>query len=194
MDTIEIANEAPRRTVRYVAFRECVKCALKIDKQCPRRMHRQARHAQRIEQRPPRSRVEIGYDVTAEEVAFPMPRCRIRFGNDCSSTHTHELSRRVGRDQRLERCHGRAVRIILQLDASNGIVLPRELPRAGGSRRRLRPKALAAPGGITREVKAAVCGDAVERDRSKLCTGEVPALLRSERSRGLAAANNGLPG
>jgi bifunctional DNA-binding transcriptional regulator/antitoxin component of YhaV-PrlF toxin-antitoxin module len=67
------------------------------------------------------------------------------------------------------------VTTIVQLDASNRIVLPRDLRRAAGIPRRQRLKASATPGRIVLEVEAAACGQIARRGKLKLWTGEVPA-------------------
>ncbi len=64
---------------------------------------------------------------------------------------------------------------IVQLDASNRIVLPRDLRRAAGIPRGQKLRALATPGRIVLEVEAAARGKIVKRGKLKLWTGVVPA-------------------
>lgn len=70
--------------------------------------------------------------------------------------------------------------IIVQLDASNRIVLPRDLRRAAGIPRGQKLKASATLGRITLEVEAAAHGKVVKRGKLKLWTGDVPATPLSE--------------
>ncbi len=64
--------------------------------------------------------------------------------------------------------------VTVQLDASNRIVLPRDLRRAAGVPRGQRLKASATPGRIILEVEANSSGAVVRRGKLKLWTGEVP--------------------
>jgi len=79
------------------------------------------------------------------------------------------------------------VTIIVQLDASNRIVLSRDLRRAAGIPRGQKLKASATPGRITLEVEAAARGKVVKRGKLKLWTGEVPTTPLAEA---VAAARN----
>ncbi len=63
---------------------------------------------------------------------------------------------------------------IVQLDASNRIVLSRELRRAAGLPRRQKLKASATPGRIVLEVEPATQGKIIKRGKLKLWTGDVP--------------------
>lgn len=69
---------------------------------------------------------------------------------------------------------------IVQLDASNRIVLPRDLRRAAGIPRRQKLRASAAPGRITLEVEADARGKVVKRGKLKLWTGAVPSTPLAE--------------
>lgn len=64
---------------------------------------------------------------------------------------------------------------ILQLDASNRVVLPRDLRRAAGVGRCQKLKASATPGRIVLELDVQSHGKVVRRGRLKLWTGPVPA-------------------
>lgn len=68
----------------------------------------------------------------------------------------------------------------VQLDASNRIVLPRELRRAAGIPRGQKLKASATPGRIVLEVEAAAHGKVVKRGKLKLWTGDVPSTPLAE--------------
>lgn len=61
------------------------------------------------------------------------------------------------------------------LDASNRIVLSRELRRAAGIPRRQKLLAYATPGRIVLEVEPNVAGHIVKRGKLKVWTGAVPA-------------------
>ena len=63
---------------------------------------------------------------------------------------------------------------IVQLDASNRIVLPRDLRRAAGIPRRQKLKASATPGRIVLELEASTAGKVVQRGKLKVWTGQVP--------------------
>jgi len=69
---------------------------------------------------------------------------------------------------------------IVRLDASNRIVLPRDLRQAAGVPRGQILKASATPGRIVLEVESAAVGRVVRRGRLKLWTGEVPATSLAE--------------
>ena len=70
--------------------------------------------------------------------------------------------------------HVCGVNTIVQLDASNRIVLPRDLRRAAGIPRGQKLRASATPGRITLEVESAGHGLVVKRGKLKVWTGEVP--------------------
>ena len=63
----------------------------------------------------------------------------------------------------------------IALDASNRIVLSRELRRAAGIPRRQKLLAYATPGRIVLEMEANVSGRVVKRGKLKVWTGAVPA-------------------
>lgn len=63
---------------------------------------------------------------------------------------------------------------IVQLDASNRIVLPRDLRRAAGVPRGQKLKASATPGRIVLEIISVPNGKIVKRGKLKLWSGEVP--------------------
>ena len=63
----------------------------------------------------------------------------------------------------------------IALDASNRIVLSRELRRAAGIPRRQKLMASATPGRIVLEMEANVSGRIVKRGKLKVWTGVVPA-------------------
>ena len=69
---------------------------------------------------------------------------------------------------------------IVQLDASNRIVLPRDLRRAAGIPRRQKLKASATPGRIVLELESATHGKVVKRGELKLWTGDVPSTPLAE--------------
>ncbi len=69
---------------------------------------------------------------------------------------------------------------IVQLDASNRIVLSRDLRRAAGVPRRQKLKASATPGRIVLEMEPATGGKIVKRGKLKLWTGEVPSTPLAE--------------
>ena len=62
----------------------------------------------------------------------------------------------------------------VELDASNRIVLSRELRRAAGIPRRQKLIASATPGRIVLEVEAKLSGRIVKRGKLRLWTGAVP--------------------
>jgi len=76
------------------------------------------------------------------------------------------------------------VTIIVQLDASNRIVLPRDLRRAAGIPRGQKLRASATPGRITLEVEAHARGSVVKRGKLKLWTGTVPSTPLAEAIEG----------
>jgi len=63
----------------------------------------------------------------------------------------------------------------IELDASNRIVLSRELRRAAGIPRRQKLRVSATPGRIVLEMEANASGSIVKRGKLKLWTGAVPA-------------------
>ncbi len=63
----------------------------------------------------------------------------------------------------------------IELDASNRIVLSRELRRAAGIPRRQKLMASATPGRIVLEMEANASGRIVKRGKLKVWTGAVPA-------------------
>ena len=69
---------------------------------------------------------------------------------------------------------------IVKLDASNRIVLPRDLRRAAGIPRRQKLRASATPGRITLELEAQTGGRVVKRGKLKLWTGPVPSTPLTE--------------
>ena len=69
---------------------------------------------------------------------------------------------------------------IVQLDASNRIVLSRDLRRAAGVPRGQRLKASATPGRIVLEIEPATRGKVIKRGKLKLWTGEVPSTPLAE--------------
>ena len=69
---------------------------------------------------------------------------------------------------------------IVKLDASNRIVLPRDLRRAAGVPRGQRLKASATPGRIVLEIEALPNGKIVKRGKLKLWSGKVPETPLSE--------------
>jgi len=76
--------------------------------------------------------------------------------------------------------HGNGVTTIVQLDASNRIVLPRDLRRAAGVPRGQKLKASATPGRIVLEIEPVAGGKVVKRGKLRLWTGEVPATPLAE--------------
>ena len=63
----------------------------------------------------------------------------------------------------------------IELDASNRIVLSRELRRAAGIPRRQKLMVSATPGRIVLEVEANASGRIIKRGKLKVWTGAVPA-------------------
>jgi hypothetical protein len=70
--------------------------------------------------------------------------------------------------------HGNAMKTIIALDASNRIVLSRELRRAAGIPRRQRLLVSATPGRIVLEMEANPSGRIIKRGKLKVWTGAVP--------------------
>jgi hypothetical protein len=68
----------------------------------------------------------------------------------------------------------------LELDASNRIVLSRELRRAAGIPRRQKLVASATPGRIVLEMEANTSGRILKRGKLKVWTGAVPATPMEE--------------
>lgn len=68
----------------------------------------------------------------------------------------------------------------VQLDASNRIVLPRDLRRAAGVPRGQRLRASATPGRIVLEIEPTARGKVVKRGRLRLWTGAVPTTPLAE--------------
>jgi len=66
------------------------------------------------------------------------------------------------------------MKTIVELDASNRIVLSRELRRAAGIPRRQKLIASATPGRIVLEVEANAAGRVIKRGKLKVWTGSVP--------------------
>lgn len=66
------------------------------------------------------------------------------------------------------------MKTVVQLDASNRIVLSRDLRRAAGVPRGQRMQASATPGRIILEIEPANEGEVVKRDKLKVWTGKVP--------------------
>jgi hypothetical protein len=72
--------------------------------------------------------------------------------------------------------HTYGMQSTVQLDASNRIVLSRELRRAAGIPRRQRLVVSATPGRIVLEVEANTYGRITKRGKLKVWTGEVPTV------------------
>ena len=68
----------------------------------------------------------------------------------------------------------------IELDASNRIVLSRELRRAAGIPRRQKLRVSATPGRIVLEMAANPAGRIVKRGKLKVWTGAVPAVPLAE--------------
>jgi bifunctional DNA-binding transcriptional regulator/antitoxin component of YhaV-PrlF toxin-antitoxin module len=66
------------------------------------------------------------------------------------------------------------MKTIVRLDASNRIVLPRELRRAAGIPRRQKLLVSATPGRIILEMEANTSGRVIKRGKLKVWTGIVP--------------------
>jgi hypothetical protein len=71
--------------------------------------------------------------------------------------------------------HSHAMQTTIELDASNRIVLSRELRRAAGIPRMQKLRASATPGRIVLEMEANSSGRIVRRGKLKVWTGAVPA-------------------
>ena len=76
--------------------------------------------------------------------------------------------------------HSYGVTTIVQLDASNRIVLPRELRRAAGVPRGQKLRASATPGRIVLEVEPVSHGKVIKRGKLKLWSGDVPSTPLAE--------------
>jgi bifunctional DNA-binding transcriptional regulator/antitoxin component of YhaV-PrlF toxin-antitoxin module len=72
------------------------------------------------------------------------------------------------------------VKTTVELDASNRIVLSRELRRAAGILRRQKLTVSATPGRIVLEMEANASGRIVKRGKLKVWTGAVPATAIEE--------------
>ena len=72
------------------------------------------------------------------------------------------------------------MKTILELDASNRIVLSRELRRAAGISRKQKLVASATPGRIVLEIEANTSGRIVKRGKLKVWTGAVPSTSIAE--------------
>jgi hypothetical protein len=68
----------------------------------------------------------------------------------------------------------------VELDASNRIVLSRELRQAAGIPRRQKLIALATPGRIVLEIESNARGRVIKRGKLKLWTGAVPSTSIAE--------------
>jgi hypothetical protein len=68
----------------------------------------------------------------------------------------------------------------VELDASNRIILSKELRQAAGIPRRQKLKALATPGRIVLEIEAETSGRVVKRGKLKVWTGPVPDVPLEE--------------
>jgi predicted nucleic acid-binding protein len=83
----------------------------------------------------------------------------------------------------------------VRLDASNRIVLSRDLRRAAGVPRGQKLKATASPGRIVLEVEATASGKVIKRGKLKLWTGDVPSTPLDEAVEAAAAITcDDLPG
>lgn len=71
--------------------------------------------------------------------------------------------------------HSHAMKTTIELDASNRIVLSRELRQAAGIPRRQKLLVSATPGRIILEMQANTSGRIVKRGKLKVWTGLVPA-------------------
>ena len=76
--------------------------------------------------------------------------------------------------------HGYGMKRTVELDASNRIVLSRELRQAAGIPRRQKLVVSATPGRIVLEVAASPSGRVVKRGKLKVWTGAVPATPIAE--------------
>ena len=71
--------------------------------------------------------------------------------------------------------HSNGMKTTVELDASNRIVLSRELRRAAGIPRRQKLIVSATPGRIVLEMEANASGRVIKRGKLKVWTGAVPA-------------------
>ncbi len=71
-------------------------------------------------------------------------------------------------------CHSNGMKSTIELDASNRIVLTRELRKAAGIARRQTLSVSATPGRIVLEIEPNMTGQVVNRGKLKVWTGEVP--------------------
>jgi hypothetical protein len=71
--------------------------------------------------------------------------------------------------------HSNGIKTTVELDASNRIVLSRELRRAAGIPRRQKLLVSATPGRIVLEVEANTSGRIIKRGKLKVWTGAVPS-------------------
>ena len=76
--------------------------------------------------------------------------------------------------------HSHGLNAVVHLDASNRIVLSRELRRAAGIPRRQKLKVSATPGRIVLEVPSNPSGRVRKRGKLKVWTGPVPGLPIAE--------------
>ncbi len=80
-----------------------------------------------------------------------------------------------------ERCkYATTTKTTVELDASNRIVLSRELRRAAGIPRRQKLLVSATPGRIVLEMEPTASGRVIKRGKLKLWTGAVPATAIEE--------------
>lgn len=70
-------------------------------------------------------------------------------------------------------CHSNGMKSTIELDASNRIVLTRELRKAAGIGSRQRLSASVTPGRIVLEIEPNMTGQVVNRGKLKVWTGEV---------------------
>jgi hypothetical protein len=77
------------------------------------------------------------------------------------------------------------VNTVVHLDASNRIILSRELRRAAGIPRGQTLKASATPGRIVLEIQANASGRVLKRGKMKVWTGAVPATPIAEAIQGV---------
>ena len=68
------------------------------------------------------------------------------------------------------------MKTIVELDASNRIVLSREVRRAAGIPRRQKLNVSATPGRIVLEMQANASGRVIKRGKLKVWTGSVPSM------------------
>ena len=72
------------------------------------------------------------------------------------------------------------MQVTIDLDASNRIVLTREMRRAAGFPRRQKLKVSATPGRIVLEMEANTSGQVVKHGKLKVWTGAVPTTAIEE--------------